>query len=233
MRHSAGKQLRRTLRGFEQLEPRLMLAAQPIISEFMASNNGSIQDGFGKHSDWIELTNAGDTPVNLQGYYLSDSVSNLTKWSFPASTILNPGQYLIVFASGNNTVDPLGYYHTNYKLDADGEHVVLAAPDQTILSQFSTDGSSYPAASHGYFLRPQRHDLGQPRHRLDLPDPDQRQSRHHLDRHQFHSFVQRLHHRKSLGRLRHDHNSDQLRQLFQNDAPQCHDVRLCPHRIQS
>jgi CotH kinase protein/Lamin Tail Domain len=145
MRHSAGKQLRRTLRGFEQLEPRLMLAAQPIISEFMASNNGSIQDGFGKHSDWIELTNAGDTPVNLQGYYLSDSVSNLTKWSFPASTIVNPGQYLIVFASGNNTVDPLGYYHTNYKLDADGEHVVLAAPDQTILSQFSTDGSSYPA----------------------------------------------------------------------------------------
>ena len=53
-----------------------MLAAQPIISEFMASNSSSIQDGFGHHSDWIELTNTGDAPVNLQGYYLSDSVNN-------------------------------------------------------------------------------------------------------------------------------------------------------------
>ena len=83
----------------------------------------------------------------------------MTKWAFPASTILNPNQFLIVFASGDNTVDPLGYYHTSYKLDADGEHVVLAAPDHTILSQINADGSSYPAQDHGYFLRHQRHVL--------------------------------------------------------------------------
>ncbi len=122
----------------------MMLAAQPIISEFMASNNGSIDDGFGQDSDWIELTNVGDAPVDLEGYYLSDSVNNLTKWSFTTSTILNPGQYLIVFASDQNTIDPLGYRHTNYKLSADGEHVVLAAPDQTILSQFGPGGADYP-----------------------------------------------------------------------------------------
>jgi hypothetical protein len=144
MKHSDGTGRRRSLRGFEPLEPRLLLAAQPVISEFMASNNGSLEDGFGRDSDWIELTNTGDAPVDLQGYYLSDSVNNLTKWSFPATTILNPGQYLIVFASDENTIDPLGYYHTNYKLDADGEHVVLAAPDETILSQFGADGSDYP-----------------------------------------------------------------------------------------
>lgn len=121
-----------------------MLAAQPIISEFMASNNSSIEDGFGQDSDWIELTNIGDAPVDLQGYYLSDSVNNLTKWSFPTSTILNPGQYLIVFASDANTIDPLGYHHTNYKLSADGEDVVLAAPNQTIVSQFGPNGDDYP-----------------------------------------------------------------------------------------
>jgi hypothetical protein len=121
-----------------------MLAAQPIISEFMASNSSSIEDGFGQHSDWIELTNIGDAPVDLQGYYLSDSDNNLTKWSFPASKILNPGQFLIVFASDANTIDPLGYYHTNYKLSADGEHVVLAKPDQTILSEFGADGEDFP-----------------------------------------------------------------------------------------
>src|SRR5690606_23814049 len=108
----------------ERLEPREMLAAQPIISEFMASNSSTLSDGYGQESDWIELTNIGDEPIDLQGYYLSDSVNNYTKWSFPASTILNPGQYLIVFASDRNTVDPLGYYHTNYKLAAEGEDVV-------------------------------------------------------------------------------------------------------------
>jgi hypothetical protein len=144
MRQSERGTERRALRGFERLEPREMLAAQPIISEFMASNNSTFSDGFGQESDWIELTNIGDAPIDLQGYYLSDSVNNYAKWSFPTSTILNPGQYLIVFASDLNTIDPLGYHHTNYKLSADGEHVVLAAPDGTILSQFGPNGDDYP-----------------------------------------------------------------------------------------
>ena len=60
MKRRNGKVWRCAHCAFEQLEPRLMLAAQPIISEFMASNSSSIQDGFGHHSDWIELTNTGD-----------------------------------------------------------------------------------------------------------------------------------------------------------------------------
>ena len=148
------RRLGRRLRGFESLEPRLLLAAQPLISEFMASNSATIEDGFGSASDWIELYNAGDEAVDLQGYYLSDSVTNLTKWSFPDSTLLGPNQYLVVFASDLNTLDPLGYYHTNYKLSADGEHVVLASPDQTILSQLGPNGDKFPPqltdVSYGY-----------------------------------------------------------------------------------
>ncbi len=144
MRARGKKNTHRALRGFEHLENRMMLAAQPIISEFMASNSNTLSDGYGKESDWIELTNIGDAPIDLQGYYLSDSVNNYTKWAFPTSTVLNPGQYLIVFASDENTIDPLGYHHTNYKLSAEGEDVVLAAPDGTILSQFGPNGKDYP-----------------------------------------------------------------------------------------
>lgn len=144
MRGRGKQKTHRAMRGFERLENRMMLAAQPIISEFMASNQESLSDGFGQESDWIELTNIGDAPIDLQGYYLSDSVNNYTKWSFPTSTILNPGQYLIVFASDANTIDPLGYHHTNYKLSAEGEDVVLAAPNGTILSQFGPNGDDYP-----------------------------------------------------------------------------------------
>jgi hypothetical protein len=132
----------------------MLLAAQPLISEFMASNNTTVEDGFGSHSDWIELYNAGDEAVDLQGYYLSDSVTNLTKWSFPDLTLLGPQQYLIVFASDLNTRDPLGYYHTSYRLSAGGEHVVLSAPDLTILSQLGPNGDEFPPqftdVSYGY-----------------------------------------------------------------------------------
>jgi hypothetical protein len=135
---------RRKLRGFEALESRLLLAAQPIITEFMASNGSTIEDGFGNDSDWVELYNAGDAPVDLQGYHLTDSLNNLTKWTFPTSTVLNPGAYLIVFASDANTIDPLGYHHTNYKLSAEGEDIALVAPNLTILSQIGPDGDDYP-----------------------------------------------------------------------------------------
>lgn len=122
----------------------MLLAAQPIITEFMASNGTTIEDGFGNDSDWVELFNAGDAPVDLQGYYLTDSLSNLTKWSFTTSTVLNPGQYLVVFASDLNTIDPLGYRHTNYKLSAEGEDIALVGPNLTILSQFGPNGQDYP-----------------------------------------------------------------------------------------
>ena len=44
----------------ERLESRHLLAAQPIINEFVAANDGSLVDGDGNQSDWIELFNAGD-----------------------------------------------------------------------------------------------------------------------------------------------------------------------------
>lgn len=144
MKLHRGQGWRRALRGFERLEDRMLMAAQPIITEFMASNSTTLEDGFGNDSDWVELYNAGDAQVDLQGYYLTDSLSNLTKWSFTTPTVLNPGQYLIVFASDLNTIDPLGYRHTNYKLSAEGEDIALVAPDLTILSQFGPNGDDYP-----------------------------------------------------------------------------------------
>src|SRR5688500_19463688 len=56
----------------ETLEPRTLLAATPFISEFMASNANGIQDEFGETSDWIEITNTVASPINLQGYHLTD-----------------------------------------------------------------------------------------------------------------------------------------------------------------
>ncbi len=135
---------RRRRLGYQQLESRRLLAAQPIISEFMASNVTSLEDAYGESPDWIELHNAGDASVDLAGYHLTDDPSDLNKWSFPSETIVAPGEYLIVFASSRGLTDPLGYHHTNFQLAGGGEYLALTAPDQTILSEYGVGGVNYP-----------------------------------------------------------------------------------------
>lgn len=132
----------------EPLEERTPLSAQPIITEFAASNSRVLLDGDGNDSDWIEVFNAGDEPVDLDAWHLTDDPGNLTKWSFPAATLLDPGTYLIVFASGRVEADYRdagGHPHTNFRLDADGDYLALVGPNgATIASEFSTGGNDYP-----------------------------------------------------------------------------------------
>ena len=108
----------------EQLEPRLVLSANFVISEFLASNNNGIVDQDGDHSDWIEITNTGDTAGSVNGYYLTDSASNLTDWRLPNVTVA-AGSQLLVFASGKNRDVAGSELHTDFKLGADGEFLAL------------------------------------------------------------------------------------------------------------
>ena len=43
------------------------LKAQVVINEYSAANLDRDLDDYGKHEDWIELYNAGASPVNLTG----------------------------------------------------------------------------------------------------------------------------------------------------------------------
>ncbi|MGB2809870.1 MAG: PA14 domain-containing protein, partial [Sedimentisphaerales bacterium] len=116
-----------------------------VISEFMASNTssepleeGELLDGNGDSSDWIEIYNPTDTAVNLDGWYLTNNNSNLTKWQFPNGPQVEPGEFLIVFASQKTYeenplnypyLDSLGYYHTNFNLEQNGDYLALVAAD--------------------------------------------------------------------------------------------------------
>ena len=118
-----------------------------MITEFMASNQGTLDDGDGNSTDWIEIHNAGDEAIDLAGYRLTDDAEELNKWTFP-SVNLEPGGYLVVFASGQDTanyVDAAGKLHTNFKLSAAGEFVGLVAPDGTVVSQYGSVTEDYPA----------------------------------------------------------------------------------------
>jgi hypothetical protein len=144
------KQPLRTNRGhrlvIETLEGRAVLSADVAITEFMASNGRTLLDGDGNSSDWIEIHNAGDTGLDLIGYHLTDEPRKPRKWSFP-SVELAPGQYLVVFASGQdseNYVDGERNFHTNFKLSTDGEYVALVAPKGAVVSEYGSYTTTYP-----------------------------------------------------------------------------------------
>ena len=120
------------------LNPSATVRAQELIriNEFMAVNNNGLDDEDRDESDWIEIYNAGMNPVNLEGWYLTDDVNNLTQWAFP-EVILAPDAYLVVFASGKNRRDPLAALHTNFKLKGSGEYLGLVRPDgETVVWEF-------------------------------------------------------------------------------------------------
>lgn len=124
---------------FQRLEPRQLLAANLIISEFMASNDSTLLDQDGASSDWIEIFNAGNEAVDLGGWSLTDDALELTKWSFPSMT-LETNQALLVFASGKDRASAGAELHTNFKLSADGEYLALVEADgATIAFDFAPE----------------------------------------------------------------------------------------------
>lgn len=120
----------------ELLEARRVLNADIRISEFMASNDSTIEDSFGESSDWIEIFNAGQIAANLSGYHLTDDALDLEKWTFPAVNLAS-GAKLLIFASGRNTVTSSGEIHTSFQLSAGGEYLAVVEPDGgTIVDEF-------------------------------------------------------------------------------------------------
>ena len=115
----------------------------PIISEFLASNNNGLTDEEGNSSDWIEIYNPSSVPASLAGYYLTDDATVLTQWQFPDVTI-GPGEYLIVFASGEDRVDPAGTLHTNFSLSSNGEYLALVRSELSGLTVVDEFAPSFP-----------------------------------------------------------------------------------------
>ncbi len=95
-----------------------------LINELLADNRSAWHVGEAT-PDAIELYNPDTLPVALSGVGLTDDPANPYKFTFPAGTMLNGGQFLVVVAdSGSGT-----NFYTGFKLDKDGGSLALfAAP---------------------------------------------------------------------------------------------------------
>ncbi len=124
----------------------------PLLFEAMFENaaNAGLESGDPDQSDWIELYNP-YAPVDtndphhdeyvLDGWHLTDDPANLSKWTFPAGTVIGPGSYLVIFADGTaqaNARDAAGRLHCNFKLGSQptGDYLALVNPSGQIVDDF-------------------------------------------------------------------------------------------------
>jgi len=101
---------------------------QVFINEIVASNS-VIPDPYGNKDDFIELYNAGNEPVNISGWYVSDKQSVPDYWKIPQSdeAIIPAKGFLTLWADEDLGQGPL---HLNIKLSASGEYVSLYADNK-------------------------------------------------------------------------------------------------------
>lgn len=107
----------------------------PVITEFLAENDGWLRDEEGDDPDWVELHNPNPVSLRVGGYSLTDDPSGGRRWMLPEVRI-PPGGFLVVFASGKNRRDPDRELHTDFRLAADGDFLALLDREGTVVSAY-------------------------------------------------------------------------------------------------
>jgi len=97
------------------------------VNELICNNSKSYADELGEYDDWVELYNPGSSPVNVAGWYVSDTTLPSTFHRIPTydpnKTIVPAGGFLVLWADGQPIQGPA---HLPFKFDKDGEEFYLA-----------------------------------------------------------------------------------------------------------
>ena len=103
-----------------------MAAGSLVINEVCPDPQVGIPDEDGDMSDWLELKNNTDQTIRLSGYYLSDKENKPMKWCFPEGASIPAGGYYLVYCSGKDKMQQNGIPHTNFRISAERETLVLS-----------------------------------------------------------------------------------------------------------
>jgi hypothetical protein len=79
----------------------------------------------------------------LKGYYLTDNISDPTKWQFKNDVQIQPGHFLLIWADGIDAG-----LHTNFKLTAEGEELAIVSPSLIVVDSLIF-GNQEPNISMG------------------------------------------------------------------------------------
>ena len=134
----------------------LAFGQQLFINEVMSSDQNVYPGSDSTYPDWIEIYNNDSSAYDLQGCFLSDDVSDLYKWQFPAYQI-GAQDFLIVRASD---IDSFVGLQCGFKLNSEGECLYLTAADSSrldsvclpMLVEDQSYGRSPDAADSWYYF---------------------------------------------------------------------------------
>jgi hypothetical protein len=123
-----------------------------FINEWMADNTTTLPDpADGDYEDWIELYNPDNDPIDLSGYFLTDTLTNVTQWEFPEGTTIPAHGYLLVWADGEPGQNGPGFEpHANFSLSKNGESIGLYGAGGVLIDAV-TFGPQTNGVSQGRF----------------------------------------------------------------------------------
>jgi hypothetical protein len=117
-----------------------------VINELLANSPGN-------SPDWIELYNTTDAAIDISGWFLSDSGTDLTKYEIPVGTVIPPDGY-IVFYEDRHFGNP--GLTAPFALSGDGERVYLSSAQNGVLTGYRQEedfGASETGVSFGRYYK--------------------------------------------------------------------------------
>ena len=120
-----------------------------VINELLAHSHDDA-------SDWIELYNTTEAAIDVGGWFLSDTKSNLAKYEIAAGTTLGPNEYLVLSQDIHfgNTTDP--GCHEPFALSENGEQVYLSSGQNGAMTGYRNVedfGASLTGVSFGRYYK--------------------------------------------------------------------------------
>ena len=111
-----------------------------VINEVMADPITGLRDDDDELCDWVELYNTTNREISLAGLGLSDNEGKPLKWRFPDNATIPANGYYIVLCTGKDRMDRVkNAPHTNFKISAERETIVLADSQGHVLDRIMID----------------------------------------------------------------------------------------------
>lgn len=115
-----------------------------VINEVCSNNFSTAPVRWKEKLDWVELYNASDEAINLNGWTMSDDEETVDKYVLP-EIVLEPGRFFVLLASGEGYVEGERIY-LNFKL-SEGENLYLYDADgklvDTVAIPTTKENTSY------------------------------------------------------------------------------------------
>ena len=135
-----------------------------VINEVM-QNPSAVPDIYG---EWFELTNIGNTVININGLVLKDNNSDYHSVVSDGGLVILPGDFFVLGREGDSNLNggiELNYVYNNFNLGNTWDQIIIQHPTGLIIDEISYDnGETFPdptGASMMLVGSPEDNELGE------------------------------------------------------------------------